>query len=65
MVSSESEKNVKTNVLDIIPSSIKKIGGKKVPMNIHVTPLDSVSFHSEESVKKWKFACQRRVSLEK
>lgn len=34
-------------------------------MNILNALLDNVSFHSEESVRKWKFVCQRRIALEK
>lgn len=34
-------------------------------MNIPAAHLDNVSFHSEDNVKKWKFVCQRRISLER
>lgn len=46
-------------------SSWRKIGGKRTPTNILVAPLDKVSFHSEESVQKWKFLCQRRIAPER
>lgn len=63
VVSSESKSDAEVDVLDIVPSSRKKIRGKRVHMNILVAHLDNMSFHSEESVKKWRFLCQRRVSL--
>lgn len=34
-------------------------------MNIHSSPLDNVSFHSKENIKKWRFVFQIRVALEK
>lgn len=48
-----------------MPTSKKRIGGKIVPVNIHATSLDTVSFHSEQSVYKWKYMFQRRVSRER
>ncbi|XP_050895217.1 uncharacterized protein LOC127101818 [Lathyrus oleraceus] len=60
VVSSDSKSNVEADVLNIVPSLRKKIGGKKVLVNISTTPLDNMLFHHEESVKKWRFLCQRR-----
>lgn len=65
LVSCDSETDVEVDVLDIVPNSTNKIGGKKVLMNTHVSPLDNASFHYEESVNKWKFVFQRSVSFEK
>ncbi|KAI5418165.1 hypothetical protein KIW84_042702 [Lathyrus oleraceus] len=65
VVSSDKESNAEACVLYIVPSSRKNIGGKRVPMNNPSAPLDNVSFHLEESVKKWRSVCQRRVALEK
>lgn len=59
---SDSEIDVEVDVLDITLSSRRKIGGKRVIVNIPSIPLDNVSFHSEESVKNWKYVCQRIVA---
>lgn len=34
-------------------------------MNVSASPLDNISFHSEESVQKWKFVYQIRTSCER
>lgn len=39
--------DVEANVLDIISTSRKKIGGKGVPVNIPNETLENMSFHSE------------------
>lgn len=46
-------------------SSWRNIGGKRILVNIPVTSLDNVSFHSEGSVQKWKYMCQRRIASER
>lgn len=33
----------------------KVIGGKNIPKNVHVVPLENVTFHYKESVAKWNF----------
>lgn len=39
----------------------KVLRGKKLSDNVLVVPLDNVSFHSEESVLKWKYVYNRRI----
>uniref|UniRef100_A0A1S3CJR8 Putative plant transposon protein domain-containing protein n=1 Tax=Cucumis melo TaxID=3656 RepID=A0A1S3CJR8_CUCME len=41
-----------------------KTGRKKVPLNIPSVPIDGISFHLEESVQRWKFVLQRRITDE-
>lgn len=55
--SSESEIDSEVDVLDIVASSRRKIGGKIIVVNIQAAPLDNVSFHYKGSVQKWKYAC--------
>ncbi|XP_050909888.1 uncharacterized protein LOC127123731 [Lathyrus oleraceus] len=50
---------------DIISTARKQASGKKIPANIPEVPIDNISFHSVENVKKWKFVYQRRLALER
>ena len=60
------ELDVEDDVQDFEPPIHKrKIGGKKIPSNVPVVPLDNVSFHTERSVQKWRFVYQRRVVSER
>ncbi|MCI32315.1 hypothetical protein A2U01_0053528, partial [Trifolium medium] len=52
IIQSDSEADVKANVQDIMASKKKRLGGKRVPMNIPPAPMDNISFHSEESVQE-------------
>lgn len=65
MSSSDLEKFFEVDVLDIVSSSRRKIGGKRVLVNIPDAPLDNVSFLTKTSVHKWKYVVQRRVSHER
>lgn len=65
MSSSVSESYVKDDVLDIITTSIRNIGGKNMPLNVPNAPLDHVSFHFLGNVQKLKFVCQRRTDAER
>lgn len=62
------EEDVENNLDDIIVHPLKKntkiVGGKKIPTNVVITPLDNLSFHSKESVLKWKFVYHMRISSE-
>ncbi|MCH94692.1 envelope-like protein, partial [Trifolium medium] len=65
IIPSDSEPDVEVDVQDIVTSEKKRIGGKRIPTNIPPAPLDNISFHSEESVQKWKFVYQRRIAQER
>jgi hypothetical protein len=65
VIQSDSDTNVEANVLDINASEWKRMEGRRVPANIPPAPMDNVSFHSEESVQKWRFVYQRRVAQER
>ncbi|KAA0066044.1 uncharacterized protein E5676_scaffold446G00670 [Cucumis melo var. makuwa] len=41
-----------------------KVGRKKIPLNIPSVPINGISFHLEENVKRWKFVVQRRIADE-
>ena len=63
---STAEPDVGHDVLDIEPPIQKRnIRGKKVPPNVHVTPLDNISFHYEMSVKRWRYVYQMRIARER
>ncbi|MCH97394.1 envelope-like protein, partial [Trifolium medium] len=62
---SDSDCDVEPDVPDIVPSTRKKIAGKKVPLNVSAAPMNNVSFHSEASVSRWKFVYNRRLALER
>jgi hypothetical protein len=65
VIQSDSDTNVEANVLDINASERKRMEGRRAPANIPPAPMDNVSFHSEESVQKWRFVYQRRVAQER
>ncbi|CAI8584802.1 unnamed protein product [Vicia faba] len=65
VTASDSEYDVEANVLDIVSSTRKKIGGRKIHVNVHDAPLNNVSFHTEGNVKKMEYICQIRVALER
>lgn len=58
--------NIDGFVEDIVVLPVKKsrniIGGKKISYDIPLAPTDNVSFHSYESVMKWKYVFQRRIT---
>src|ERR1044072_4427175 len=47
------------------PSQKRKIRGKKIPPNVPASPLNNISFHSEQNVQRWKFVYQRRIARER
>lgn len=57
---SDSEPDVEDDVLDIVSSSRRKVGWKRISLNVPSAPLDIVSFHSKASVWKWKYVFQRK-----
>ena len=63
MQTSGSETNVEVDILDIVPSSKIKIGGKRVPVNVPVSPLDNVSFHSEGSMQNGSMYAKEELLL--
>lgn len=60
---------VEYNMDDIMVPPLKKnnkiVGGKKIPTNVHISPLDSKSFRSEENVLKWKFVYHKKITPRK
>ncbi|XP_057443912.1 uncharacterized protein LOC130736077 [Lotus japonicus] len=46
-------------------TALKRKVGKRIPENVPAAPLDNISFHSEESVGKWKYVYQRRIAQER
>lgn len=59
--------DVEHNLDDIVVpyphEKIKKIiGGNKIHVNVPTTPLENVSFHSDESVINWNFVYYRRIA---
>lgn len=43
----------------------RKVGGKRIYLNVFVAPLDNIYFHSKTSVHKWKYVYQRRIAYER
>jgi hypothetical protein len=62
---SDTDTNAKDDVLDIVSSDRKRAGGKKMVVNVSAKPLDNISFHSKESIHRWKFVYQRRIGHER
>jgi hypothetical protein len=62
ITASESEEDVEADVPYIMTSRKKRIGGRRVPANVPPAPMDNISFHSEESVQKWRYVYQRRIA---
>lgn len=59
-VEEDVEDNLDNIMVPLVKKSIKKIDGKKIPLNIHM--LDNISFHYEESVLKWNYMYHRRIA---
>jgi hypothetical protein len=65
VVAGDSEEDVEVDVLDITTSGKKRIGGRKVPANVPLAPMDNVSFHLEVNAQKWRFVYHRRIAHER
>lgn len=63
--SSDSESNAEENVHNIVSTIRKKVGGKRIPLNVVDAPLGNASFIFEVSVQKWKLLYHRRISCER
>lgn len=50
VASSDYEYDVEADVLDIMPSSRNKFGGRKIHVNVPAARLDNISFHIEGNV---------------
>ncbi|XP_050890583.1 uncharacterized protein LOC127095996 [Lathyrus oleraceus] len=61
--SSDSEVDVKDDVLDISPA--KRQAVQKSPGKAAAVHLDNISFHLEDGAAKWKYVIQRRVAIER
>lgn len=65
----EMEDDLSEILHDIMVPAFKKnkkvLGGKKIPTNVLISPLENVSFHYEESVLKWKYSYHKRITLER
>ncbi|XP_050918675.1 uncharacterized protein LOC127136121 [Lathyrus oleraceus] len=63
------EEDLNINLDDILvhvnKKSKKVVGSKKLPNNIHVVPMDNITFHSKERVLKWKYIYHRRIAHER
>jgi len=58
--------DVEQDVLDITPPVKKRTTGeRKVLVNVLETPIGNVSFHHVVNALKWKYICQRRLTLER
>lgn len=49
----------------LMNKNMEIIGGKKIPFDIPLAPMDKVFFHYEESVLKWKYVYHRKIAIEK
>jgi hypothetical protein len=65
VVARDFEEDVEADVLDIMTSGKKRVGGRRVPANVPPAPMDNVSFHLEENAQKWRFVYHRRIAHEK
>ena len=63
--SSESKYEAEKDVLNIIPSIVKKSVGKKNVQIVENVPIDKVSFHLLEFAPRWKFIYHRRLAVER
>ena len=50
---------------DIVCTVRKKVGGKRIRVNVIVAPLYNMSFHYKTSVQKQKYILLRRITYEK
>jgi len=63
--SSDSKYDVEKEVLNIIPSGVKKSAGKKGVQGGENVPIDKVSFHLPEFAQRWKYIYHRRLAVER
>jgi len=63
--SSESEFDVEKDVQSIIPSTSRKVPGKKNIQTVASVPIDKVCFHLPENAQRWKFIYHMRMALER
>ena len=63
--SSESEYDVDEDVLNIVPSGVKKFAGKKGVQILENVPIDKVSFHLLEFAQRWKYIYNMRLTMER
>lgn len=62
----EDVEDIQDNIMVLpLKKNRKIIGGKKIPTNFFVSPLENVSFQYEESVMKWKYVYHRRITPER
>lgn len=48
----DSKTHVEDDILEIVTTPRRKIGGKKVPLNVIDSSLDNVSFHFVANIQK-------------
>lgn len=59
---SDYETDDEEDVIDIMHTVRRKVGGKIILVNIHSAPMDNESFYSETSVHKCKYVSKRRIA---
>lgn len=57
--------NAEEDVQDIVHIVRRKVGGKRILVNVSSAHRDNISFHYETSVQKWTHVFQRRIVGEK
>lgn len=62
---SDFEADDKEDIMDIVHSVRRKVGGKIIHVNVSPAHMDNVLFHCETSVQKWKYVFQRRITSER
>lgn len=58
--SCDTKSNVEEDVMDIMLSSRRKVGGKRIHVNVPSSSMGIVFVHSKASVQKWKYVFQRK-----
>lgn len=62
---SDSETNAKEDAQYIVSTIRRKVGRKRIHVNVPAAPMDNVSTHSKTSVLKWKYVFQRRIAAQR
>ena len=55
----EEEESAHPEIVSL--ASRKSVGGQKLPKDISAAPLDNISFHEEDRVRKWRYVYHRTV----
>lgn len=61
----ESDINSEAYIQNIVSTMRRKVGGKRIHLNVTSSHMDNMSFQSEANAQKWKYVFQRMIGVER